>query len=323
MTGWETILPFIKPLEPYILDPDISEIMVNGADQVFIEKNGRLYPIHVPLSEKMLERALVNIARSIGEDISTEKPLLDARLPDGSRIAAVLPPCSLNGVTIAIRKFQSKLHTADELVRIGAVTSEVMTMLRTAVEDRQNILIAGAAGTGKTTLLNVLAGFIPKDQRIVVIEDTAEIQIDRPNVVRLVSRSQQANVSEVSIRELLSRALRLRPDRIILGEIRRGEAVDLLQAMNTGHSGTLSTIHANSCAEALSRLAICVLQSDVNLPYKAINRFVAESLNVIVHLSRIGGKRVVDEAVRIESYDHTTDSYRFKSLYSVSESRAL
>jgi pilus assembly protein CpaF len=316
MTGWETILPFINPLEPYILDPDVSEIMVNGATQVFIEKNGQLCPVQVALTEKMLERALVNIARSIGDDISTEKPLLDARLPDGSRIAAVLPPCSLNGITIAIRKFQSKVHTAEELVRIGTIRPEAMAALQAAVEQRQNILVAGAAGTGKTTLLNAFASFIAEDQRIVVIEDTAEIQIERPNVVRLVARAQQPNFPEVSIRELLRRTLRLRPDRIIVGEIRGAEAFDLLQAMNTGHSGTLSTIHANSCVEALSRLAICVLQSDVNLPYPAINRSVGESLGIVVHLARQqSGKRIVDEMIRIRGYDHRADWYDLETLF--------
>jgi len=314
MKDWETIIPFIKPIEHLILDPEISEIMINGADQVFIEKNGLLQRVPITLSEKMLERAVVHIARSVGDDISPEKPLLDARLPDGSRFAAVFPPCSLNGISIAIRKFQARIHTAEELVRSGAVTPEMMEALKTAVERRDNILVSGAAGTGKTTLLNALATFIPDEQRIVVIEDTAEIQIDKPNVVRLVARSPQPDVPEVSIRELLRRTLRLRPDRIVVGEIRGQEAFDLLQAMNTGHSGTLSTIHANSCAEALSRLSICVLQSDVNLPYQAINRAIAESLDLVLHLSRVNGRRVVDEVVRINSYDPATDSHELEKV---------
>ena len=264
--SWETIIPFLRPLEPFILDPEVSDILVNGPDQVFIEKYGQLQHVNVSLTERMLDQAVVHIARSVGDDINVDKPLLDARLPDGSRVAAVIRPCSLNGTTMAIRKFQSKVYTAEALVRTGAVTPEVMGLLQSAVEQQQNILVAGRTGAGKTTFLNALARSIPDNQRIFVIEDTAEIQIDRSHIVRLVSRPPQPNVSEVSIRELLRRTLRLRPDRIILGEIRGGEAFDLLQAMNTGHSGTLSTIHANSCSEALSRLAICVLQSGYQSP---------------------------------------------------------
>jgi pilus assembly protein CpaF len=265
----------------------------------------------------MLDQAVVHIARSVGDDINVDKPLLDARLPDGSRVAAVIRLCSLTGTILAIRKFQSKVYTAEELVRTGAVTPDVMGLLQSAVEQRQNILVAGATGTGKTTLLNALARSIPDDQRIVVIEDTAEIQIDRSHLVRLVARSPLPDVPEVSIRELLRRTLRLRPDRIILGEIRGGEAFDLLQAMNTGHSGTLSTIHANSCAEALSRLAICVLQSNVKLPFNAINRTIAEALNIVVHLARTdSGNRIVDEVVRIKTYDPATDWFDLETSYS-------
>jgi pilus assembly protein CpaF len=192
-----------------------------------------------------------------------------------------------------------------------------MALLKAAVEGRKNILVAGPAGTGKTTMLNALTRFIPDDQRIVVIEDTAEIQIDKPNVVRLVARAPEPDVPEITIRELLRRTLRLRPDRIIVGEIRGPEAFDLLQAMNTGHSGTLSTIHANSCAEALSRLAICILQAGMDLPYQAINRVIAESLGIVVHLNRDdGGKRIVDEVVRIKNYDKATDWYDCDSLHS-------
>jgi pilus assembly protein CpaF len=314
---WETILPFIKPLEPFILDPGVSDILVNGHEQVFIEKNGQLQRVNVSLTERMLDQAVVHIARSVGDDINVDKPLLDARLPDGSRVAAVIRLCSLTGTILAIRKFQSKVYTAEELVRTGAVTPDVMGLLQSAVEQRQNILVAGATGTGKTTLLNALARSIPDDQRIVVIEDTAEIQIDRSHLVRLVARSPLPDVPEVSIRELLRRTLRLRPDRIILGEIRGGEAFDLLQAMNTGHSGTLSTIHANSCAEALSRLAICVLQSNVKLPFNAINRTIAEALNIVVHLARTdSGNRIVDEVVRIKTYDPATDWFDLETSYS-------
>src|SRR6266705_4688898 len=314
--SWEVIIPFLRPIEDLISDPEISDIMVNGSSRVFIEKHGELRPVpDVAISEKSLQVAVRNIARVLGDEISEEKPLLDSRLPDGSRVAAVFPPCSVTGTALTIRKFHSKRYTTDELVRTGTLTRGLLNNLRNAIENRQNILISGGTGTGKTTLLNALAAFIPDNERIVVIEDTSELQLHASNLVRLEARREQPGLPAVTIRDLLRATLRLRPDRIILGEVRRGEAFDLLQALNTGHSGSLSTIHANSAPEAISRFATCVLMSGIDLPYRVIRQNIGDSLNMVVQLKREPGKRAVAEVLRIKCYVPAEDYYEFDILY--------
>jgi pilus assembly protein CpaF len=269
----------------------------------------------VTLTEKSLQVAIRNIARVLGDDISEEKPILDARLPDGSRVTAIIPPCSVNGTSIAIRKFQSKLYGPQDLVRIGTLTPELLLQLQTAVEIHQNILISGGTGTGKTTLLNALSNFIAAEERLVLIEDTSEIQIESDNLVRLEARREQKGNPAISIRDLLKATLRLRPDRIILGEVRGGEAFDLLQALNTGHSGSLSTIHASSAAEAISRFATCVLMSGIDLPYRVIRENIGQSLDLVIQLKRQPGKRAVAEVLRIKRYVPAEDYYEFETLY--------
>ncbi len=316
MNGFELILPFLRPIQHLILDPEISEIMVNGSECVFIERRGYIEQVQdVSLSPKSLEVAVKNIARRLGDDISEEKPILDSRLPDGSRVAAVIPPCSLNGVVLTIRKFNARNFGIEDLIRIGTMTEELAEMLRTAVINRQNILISGGTGTGKTTLLNILANFIPDDERILIIEDTAEIQISAPNLVRFEARVAQNDFSAVTIRELLRASLRHRPDRILLGEIRGAEAFDLLQLLNTGHSGTLSTVHANSALQAITRFTSCVLQSNVELPYRAIKSNIADSLNLLVHVERRPGRRFVSEVLEIAGYGADTDRYDLKRVF--------
>jgi pilus assembly protein CpaF len=298
------------------MDDTISDILVNGSTGVFIERHGQMDEVPgVAIPEKSLQVAVRNIARVLGDEIGEEKPLLDARLPDGSRVAAVFPPCSVTGTTLAIRKFHSKIYTAAELVRIGTLAPEALAAIRDAIELRQNILISGGTGTGKTTLLNALGAFLPVADRIIVIEDTSEIQFEQRNLVRLEARSEQPNIPAISIRDLLRTTLRLRPDRIVLGEVRGGEAFDLLQALNTGHAGTLCTIHANSAKEVISRFTTCVLLSGVDLPYKAIRTNIAEALNVIVHIERRKGRRSVTEVLRIERYDPVEDRYEFETMY--------
>jgi pilus assembly protein CpaF len=256
-----------------------------------------------------------NIARVLNDDVSPENPLLDARLPDGSRIAAVLWPCSVAGTVLAIRKFHGQRYTAEELIRAGTLTPELSERLRGAVENRQNILISGRTGSGKTTLLNALATFIPPEERLVVIEDTSEIQIQAENLVRLEARREQPGVPAITMRDLLKIALRLRPDRILLGEVRAGEAFDLLTALNTGHSGTLSTLHANSAPEALTRFTTCVLQSGIELPYKALRSNMAATLNLLIHIDRRQGKRLVTQVFAIRNYDPALDRYDLESLF--------
>jgi len=283
INGFETILPFLKPIEHLILDPYISEVMVNGADCVFIEKGGYLEPVSgISLGEKALLVAVKNIARRLGSDISEARPILDSRLPDGSRVAVVIPPASLNGVTLTIRKFNTRHFEIEDLIAGGTLDRALANRLEDYVLSRKNILISGGTGSGKTTTLNILSKFIPEEERILVIEDTAEIHLGHPNLVRFEAGPPQNGLPRVAIRDLLKAALRHRPDHILLGEIRGGEAFDLLQLLNTGHSGTLSTIHANSAKQALARLASCVLESGVELPYRAIKSNIADSLQVVV-----------------------------------------
>lgn len=314
--SFAVILPFLRPIERLIRDDDVSEIMVNGSAAVFVERAGVIEPVPgVQITEKNLQVAARNIARALGDEVSEEKPLLDSRLPDGSRVAVVLPPCSVGGTTLTIRKFHSRLFTAEELVRIGTLPQAVLDQARDAILWNDNILISGGTGTGKTTLLNAIAAFIPNDDRLVLIEDTAEMQVDKPNIVRFEARREQPDLPAVTIRDLVRAALRHRPDRIILGEVRGGEAFDLLQALNTGHSGTLSTIHANSAAQALNRLASCVLQSGVELPYAAIRSAIADSIQLVMHIARRDGQRAVNELLRIDGYDHADETYRLRTLY--------
>jgi len=317
MLGFETILPFLRPIEHLIRDDSISEIMVNGSTHVFIERAGVLQEVpDITLSEKSLMVAVKNIARRLGDDISEQKPILDSRLPDGSRVAAVIPPCSIHGVTLTIRKFNSRHFTVEDLVASGSLNSSVAARLKTYVEQCQNILISGGTGSGKTTLVNALGKLISDDDRILLIEDTSEIQLEKPNLVRFEARQAQVTVPAITIRDLLKASLRHRPDRIILGEIRGGEAFDLLQLLNTGHSGTLSTVHASSAQHAISRFTSCVLQSGVELPYRAIKNDIGDSLNVIVQLERRSGTRFVSEVLEIHGYDSELDRYHLSSVFS-------
>ncbi len=283
--SFEVILPVLRPIEHLIRDGEISEIMVNGSGRIFIERHGELLPIpDASIPEKSLQVAVRNIARTLGDEVNDEMPLLDARLPDGSRVAAAIPPCSRRGTTLTIRKFQSRRFTPEELVRIGTVRQPVLDHLREAVGQRQNILISGGTGSGKTTMLNALASFIDPEERVVLIEDTSEIQISLANLVEFEARRERPDQRAVTVRDLLRATLRHRPDRIILGEVRGGEAFDLLQALNTGHSGTLSTIHANSAEQAKTRFTNCVLQSGVELPYRAIRSNIGDAVQFLLHI---------------------------------------
>jgi pilus assembly protein CpaF len=313
MNGFETILPFLKPIEHLILDEAISEVMVNGSDRVFIERNGFLQQAQgVSIGDKALMVAVKNIARRLGNDISEANPILDSRLPDGSRVAAVIPPCSLGGVTLTIRKFNTRHFKMEDLIRAGTLDQGLANRLEDFVLSRKNILISGGTGTGKSTTLGILAKFIPEDERILLIEDTAELHLNHPNLVRFEARREQTGVRPVPIRDLLKAALRHRPDRLLLGEVRSSEAFELLQLLNTGHSGSLSTIHASSATQALARFTSCVLESGVELPYRAIKTNIADSLGAIVHLERRPGSRFISEVLELHSYDPDADL--FKSL---------
>lgn len=314
--SFDVILPFLQPIAHLMADPDVTEIMVNAGGAVFVERGGRVVTLPaIRMTERDLQVATRNIARVLGDDISVEKPLLDSRLPDGSRVAVVWPPCSVGGTTLTIRRFRYRTFTIEELVRVGTIAPDVVEHVRGAIHERENILISGGTSTGKTTLLNALAAFVPDEDRIVVIEDTAELRLDKPNLPRFEARREQSGLPAVTIRALLHASLRHRPDRILLGEVRGGEAYDLLQALNTGHSGTLSTIHANSAAQALARFSSCVLQSGVDLPYVAIRHQIADSLRWLLHIERRQGVRVVTQMLKVRRYDAAQDSYDFDTVY--------
>jgi pilus assembly protein CpaF len=323
MHGFETILPFLRPIEHLILDDSVSEVMLNGPDRVFIERNGFLQ--HVPgitIGERTLTVAVKNIARRLGDDISEAKPILDSRLPDGSRVAAVIPPCSLNGVTLTIRKFNSRHFEIEDLIRSGTLDRALANRLEDYILQRRNLLLSGGTSSGKTTLLTALGKFIPPDERLLLIEDTAEIQLTHTNLVRFEARREENGTPAVSIRDLLKAALRHRPDRILVGEVRGGEAFDLLQLLNTGHSGSISTIHASSAKQALARFTSCVLQSGVQLPHAAIKANIGDSLNVVIQIERRPGRRFISEVLEINSYDPDADRFDFCPIYAAPREQA-
>jgi pilus assembly protein CpaF len=317
----ETILPFLQPIAHLITDPVVSEVMVNGDGAIFIQRNGQLSPVNAALEPKYLAGAVKRIARSLGNDVGESKPLLDARLPDGSRVAAAFPPCSLHGVTLTIRKFRPYWFTMDLLVAAGMLPAAVAAELAEAIRNRKTILIAGGTDTGKTTFAKALIDFIPQHERLGVIEDTAELKIDHPNVFRFEARKEQVDGSgkvimpAVTIRDLVKAALRHRPDRLIVGEVRGGEAFDLLDALNTGHAGSISTVHANSALQALSRLATLTLRADVDLPYKAIQGEIGDLIDLVVHIERRDGHRRVSRVLQINKFDSDAGRYDVKKLY--------
>jgi len=324
MNGFELILPFLRPIQHLILDPDISEIMVNGPERIFIEKSGYLQAVPgVKLTPESLIVAVKNIARRLGDDISDAKPILDSRLPDGSRVAAVIPPCSIHGVALTIRKFNSHKFKMNDLIERGTVTPDLAKQLAEFVVQRKNILICGGSGSGKTTLANILMEFIGDQERIVLIEDTAEIQIHKQNVLRFEARREQNGLPAVTIGDLLKATLRHRPDRIIVGEIRGDEAFDLLQLLNTGHSGTISTVHANSAAQGISRFTTCVLQSGIEMPYRAIKTNISDSVNLVIHIERRPGRRFVSEVLEINGYNPGADLFDYSAIFHKEEIRRL
>jgi pilus assembly protein CpaF len=279
----------LGPLEDLLRQPDISEIMVNGPDNIFVERGGRIERTAKQFtSDKHLRATIERIIAPLGRRLDEAQPMVDARLPDGSRVNAIIEPLSLNGATMTIRRFGTRRMTAADLINLGAAVPELLDFMRAAVEARLNIVVAGGTGSGKTTFLNVLSSFLPVHERIVTIEDAAELSLDQDHVVRLEARPPNIQgAGEIRIRDLVRNALRMRPDRIIVGECRGGEALDMLQAMNTGHDGSLTTIHANSPRDALSRLETLVLMAGFDLPVRAIREQVAGAVDMILQLTRM------------------------------------
>lgn len=276
------------PLEPLLEDSTVSEIMVNRYDQLYVERNGRLMETHHRFtSESQLRRVIERIVSRVGRRIDESSPLVDARLEDGSRVNAIIPPLAVNGSSLTIRKFAGTPYTVEDLVRFGTLTREVAAVLDAAVRAKLNILVSGGTGTGKTTMLNVLSAFIPSDERIITIEDAVELQLQQDHVVRLESRPPNIEGrGEITIRDLVRNSLRMRPDRIVVGEVRGAESLDMLQAMNTGHEGSISTLHANSPRDAISRMETLVLMAGMDLPLRAIREQISSAIDLIVQITR-------------------------------------
>ena len=298
-------------LDSIINDDTITEVMINGPDNVFIEQSGRLFKLDKQFeSQRRLEDIIQRIVALAGREVNQANPICDTRLPDGSRVNVVLPPIALCGPTLTIRKFSKTPMTIEKLIAYGSITQEIADVLELLVKAKYNIFIAGGTGSGKTTFLNALSNYIPKDERVITIEDSAELQITGvENLVSLETRNANASgAGQITIRDLIKSSLRMRPERIVVGEVRGGEALDMLQAMNTGHDGSLSTGHANSTEDMLSRLETMVLQGAEGLPLPAIRQQIASAVDIIIHLSRLRDKsRKTMEICEVVGYEPGSD----------------
>lgn len=307
------------PIQPLLNDPEITEIMVNGPKNVFIEKEGKLTRAAVAFEDDAhVIRVIEKIVLPLGRRIDEDTPTVDARLPDGSRVNAVIPPVAIDGPSITIRKFSLEKLTVQDLIDFGSITQIAADFLQACVEARLNVIISGGTGSGKTTLLNILSGFIPKTERIVTIEDSAELQLQQEHVVRLETQPPDIERrNEVTIRDLVRNSLRMRPDRIVVGEVRGGETIDMLQAMNTGHDGSLTTLHSNSPRDALSRMETMAMMSGMDLPIRVIREQIASAVDVIVQQSRFtDGTRKVTFITEVAGMEGDTivmtDVFKFK-----------
>jgi len=307
------------PLEPFLRDPEITEIMVNGPDRLYIERAGRLHMVAASfVDEAHLRRTIDKIVAQVGRRVDESSPMVDARLPDGSRINAVVPPVAVDGSLLTIRKFATDPYEADDLVGFGTMTPELAEFLRGCVAGRLNILVSGGTGAGKTTTLNVLSSFIPADERIITVEDAAELQLHQDHVLRLESRPPNIEGrGEIRIRDLVRNALRMRPDRIVVGEVRDAAALDMLQAMNTGHDGSICTVHANSPRDVLARIETMVLMAGMELPVRAIREQMASAFDVIVHQARFkDGSRLITHVTEVVGMEpDTRDSIELRDLF--------
>jgi pilus assembly protein CpaF len=307
------------PLQPLLDNPEITEVMVNGAGSVYIERKGKLTKTNITFeNEEQVLRIIDRIILPLGRRIDADSPTVDARLPDGSRVNAVIQPVAIDGPTITIRKFQKDKLTINQLVELGSITRNMAEFVRACVVSRLNIVISGGTGSGKTTLLNILSGYIPTDERIVTIEDAAELKLQQDHVVRLETKPADIEGKhQVTIRDLVRNSLRMRPDRIVVGEVRGGEALDMLQAMNTGHDGSLTTLHANSPRDATSRLETMCMMAGMDLPVRVIREQIASAIDLIVQQSRLrDGSRKVTAITEVAGMEGDTivmtDIFRFE-----------
>lgn len=307
---------FLQPVAEHLADDDVSEILINGPDRVYVERKGRLEEVPARfVSEPALKAAAANIAKSVGRILDEMHPRLDARLPDGSRVHAVIPPLSRLGTVIAIRKFKKDTLTIERMQAFGSVDERARRLIRALVLLHKNVIVSGATSSGKTSVLNALSSFIPDNERVLVIEDASELQLQQRHIVPFETRKADKNgQGEVTIRDLIHSALRLRPDRIVIGEIRGGEALDLLQALNTGHAGSMSTIHANTPLDCLRRIETCALLSGIDIPLSALRAQVASAIDAVVHTARLsdGSRKVVSIA---EVLPLERGEYRVRELH--------
>lgn len=307
------------PLQPLLDDPEVSEIMVNGSHNIYVERKGKITRTEVVFEDdNAVLRVIEKIILPLGRRIDADSPTVDARLPDGSRVNAIIPPVAIDGPSITIRKFQKDKLTTDQLIEYGSISQNMANFINACVNARLNILISGGTGSGKTTLLNVLSGFIPHNERIVTIEDAAELKLQQDHVVRLETKPTNAEGRNgVTVRDLVRNALRMRPDRIIVGEVRSGEALDMLQAMNTGHDGSLTTLHANSPRDAVSRLETMCLMSGIDLPIRVVREQIASAIDLIIQQTRLrDGSRKVTSITEIAGMEGETvvmtDIFKFQ-----------
>ena len=314
----ETLLQFLAPIRPFLDDPSVSDIMINGPDQIYVEKKGQLHLTGARFeTREALVAALRNAAQYVGKHVDELKPILEGRLPDGSRIEAVLPPAAPDGPCVSIRRFFKETLTVERLVNFGAMTPDVATALQALVVSKLNILIAGGTGSGKTSMLNALSSFIPEGERVVVIEDSRELQLQRQHICMLEARPPDPKGrGEVTIRDLFRATLRLRPDRIVVGEIRSGEALDLIQAMTSGHGGCMSTLHATYPRDTTSRLETMAMMSDIEMPLTALRIQLASAVNMICQVSRLqDGSRKITHITEVLGFDPVKGEYIMQDIF--------
>lgn len=314
----QTILHFFEPVAAFLADPAVSEIMINGPSQIYVERRGKLELTSARFaSEEALMAALRNLSQYVGKPLSEQRPILEGRFPDGSRVEALIPPVAPDGPCVAIRRFSRETLTVEKLVELGAMSELAAQLLEACVVSKRNVLVAGGTGSGKTSMLNALSGFVPDGERVVVIEDSREVQFQKAHVVQLEARPAAASgQGAITIRELFRATLRLRPDRVIVGEIRGGEALDIVQAMTSGHGGCMGTLHASHPKDALTRMETMAMMSDIDMPLSALRHQIGSGVELIVQVSRLSdGSRKLTHISEVLGFEQQTQRYALRDLF--------